>query len=486
MKVLFITAEMFPFSKIGGLGDVAGLLSAALANRGLDVRVITPAYGIIDREKFGLKKTDLGFKEVIGEKEQTCTILSWESPENNNLKVYFLENEQYYSGRNVYTDYDGQVYADNPERFLLLSKAALALPTHLRWKPDILHCHDNHAALVPVYLKYVSAYESYYANSRTLLTLHNVAYQGTLSMANRPLFELPDDLFKPMGALEWWGKINPLKSGIIFADGINTVSPTHARELMKDSTINAGMGDILGIRKSPVEGILNGADYDEWDPGKDSLIYQTYSAEDLKGKRINKRRIIKEFNFKAELQTKPLICMISRLVEHKGIDIVLQSMERLLALGVGMIVLGCGDDVYRTALEDFAKRFPRKFYFLSGFKPKAAHQILAASDMFLMPSRFEPCGIAQMNALKYGTLPVVHKTGGLADTVFPWTAKKGNGFLFEDYSAETLVKTVKKAISVFKNKERWQRLMLNGMKAEYSWSKSAESYSELYSRLLKS
>ena len=486
MKVLFITAEMFPFSKVGGLGDVAGALSEALAKMGIDVRVITPAYGIIDREKFALKKTDLCFKEVVGNKEQICTILSWESPENKNLQVYFLENEQYYAGRNVYCDDGGLTYADNHERFLLLSKAALALPTHLRWKPDILHCHDNHAALVPVYLKNVPDYESYYANSRTLLTLHNIAYQGMISMENKPLLDLPDDLFLPMGALEWWGRINPLKAGIIYADGVNTVSPTHALELMKDETVNAGMGGVLRGRKSPVEGILNGADYDEWDPGKDSLIYQTYSLENLKGKLVNKKTLIKDLNLKAELVTKPLICMISRLVEQKGIDILLPSMEQLLALDAGMIILGCGDDVYHTAFEDFAKRFPRKFCFLSGFKQKMAHQILAGSDLFLMPSRYEPCGIAQMNALKYGTVPVVHKTGGLADTVFQWTTKKGNGFLFEDYSAEALIKTVKKAIQVYQDKERWQRLMLNGMRAEYSWSKSAASYSKLYSRLLKS
>ncbi len=486
MKVLFVTAEMFPFSKVGGLGDVAGALSEALANMGIDVRVITPAYGIIDREKFALKKTDLCFKEVIGNKEQTCTILSWESPENKNLQVYFLENEQYYAGRNVYADDGGLAYADNHERFLLLSKAALALPTHLRWKPDILHCHDNHAALVPVYLKYLPTYGSYYTNSRTLLTLHNIAYQGMISMENRSLFDLPDELFIPMGALEWWGKINPLKAGIIFADGVNTVSPSHALELMKDETINAGMGGVLRNRKYPLGGILNGADYGEWDPSKDTLIYQTYSAENLKGKLVNKKKLIKDFNLKAELVTKPLICMISRLVEQKGIDIILESMEQLLVLDAGMIILGSGDDSYHTAFMDFAQRFQGKFHFMSGYNQRAAHQILTASDLFLMPSRYEPCGIAQMNALKYGTVPVVHKTGGLADTVFQWTTKKGNGFLFDDYSAEALIQTVQKAVQVYNNKERWHRLMLNGMQAEYSWSKSAQSYLKLYFRLLKS
>lgn len=483
MKILFVSAEVYPFSKVGGLGDVIGTLPQKLAELGPEIRILTPAYQSVSKQGFGIDATPYKFNIQISETSYACRLIVWRPRRNIPLEIWFIENEQFYSNRNVYADDEGIPYEDNPERFLLLSKAVFEFIRELNWAPDIIHCHDNHTALVPLYLREQYRHESLLAEVKTLLTLHNIAYQGIVSMDRRVLFGLPERLFYPIAPLEWFGQINPLKAGILYADGVSTVSPTHAREISTDSALSAGLQGVLRSRSDVVYGILNGVDYEEWNPATDVHLKATYSPADLSGKQINKQHLLTHFGFSEEHLTRPLVGIVSRLVEQKGIDILIEAIDRLLDMELNIIVLGSGERRYRTVLEDVQKQFPDRFALRTGYSESLSHLIIAGSDLFLMPSRYEPCGITQMACLKYGTVPVVHRTGGLADTVKSWNGKTGTGFLFTEYTSSALVKAVRRALKVYQSRDEWRELMLQGMARDFSWRKSARTYLDLYQQL---
>lgn len=484
MNILCVAAEVSPFSKVGGLGDVLGALPVALAKKGVSVKIITPAYGIIDRRKFSLKETSDAFEVKLGGMRIPCSVLKWSHPEFPNHEVYFIENETYFACRNVYNDKHGNLYVDNAERFVLLQKAVLEMIDRMNWIPDIIHCHDNHSALIPVYLKTCYDTDPKFRSIKTILTIHNVAYQSITPFDKRYIFGLPSFLFAPMEAMEWYNMINPLKAGIIFADAVSTVSNMHAQEIVTDSVISAGLKDILLNRKEPIYGILNGVDCSEWDPATDMVINAHYSSEDLTGKQRNKQSLIREMDLNKMVMNKPLLVMVSRLVEQKGIDLLLDCVDRLMAMDIGFIILGSGEEKYQVALKEITSRFPGKFSVNFGFNPSLAHKILAGADILVMPSRYEPCGITQMHALKYGTVPVVHRTGGLADTVKQWNGVEGNGFLFDDYHVEAFLASVSEALRTFKDKAEWKKIVRNGMNEDFSWDKSAEEYLKLYASVM--
>ncbi|MBN2600722.1 MAG: glycogen synthase [Candidatus Marinimicrobia bacterium] len=484
MKIAFVSAEVYPFSKVGGLGDVAGALPTELAVLGAEIMVITPCYGSINHSDFDIQESPYRFTVKLGNEAIECGLSRWQSPEHPNFRVYFIENEHYFGSRGVYNDHKGISYDDNVKRFLLFSRAALEAFKVLNWIPDIIHCNDNHCATIPVYLKNRSVDYSYIWNTKTLLTLHNIAYQGIVKMDQWELFNLPDDLFYPTAPMEWYGQINPLKAGILMADAVSTVSPTHAEEIRKSQELSAGLKGVLASTGKAVWGILNGVDYSEWDPQTDIYITKPYSLKTVADKRFNKIALLNDVGIDQAMVNKPLISMVTRLVEQKGIPLLIEALERLLALDLAILILGSGEPDYERSLSAFAERFPGRLKIDFGYNNPLSHKIMAGCDIFLMPSRYEPCGITQMVAFKYGTVPLVHQTGGLADTVVRWDGQSGNGFLFELYSADDLIQSVLEAIFVYSDKNQWRRIMLNGMAADFSWQQSAKQYMELYRSLI--
>jgi len=485
MRIAFVSAEVYPFSKVGGLGDVAGALPLELAAQGVEVMVITPRYGSIDRQGFGVQNSPYQYTVNIGNDVIDCGLSRWQSPKHPNAQVFFIENEHYFGSRGIYANQNGISCEDNDERFLLFSKAALGICKVLNRIPDLIHCNDNHSALIPVYLKSKQSEYSLFQNTKTLLTLHNIAYQGIVNMDRHSIFDLPDELFYPIAPMEWYGRINPLKAGILFADAISTVSPTHAREIMEDEDFSAGLRGIIAETGKPVQGILNGVDYSEWNPHRDIYIAKQYSTKTVSEKQFNKIALLNDLGINQAMVDRPLIGMVTRLVEQKGIPVLIGALERLLAMNVAVVILGSGVTNYERSLLKLAERFPGRLKIDFGYNNPLSHKIMAGCDMFLMPSRFEPCGITQMTALKYGTVPVVHKIGGLADTVIQWGNPSGNGFLFENYSADDLIKSVRSAVSVYYDKSEWRRIMLNGMATDFSWKQSAKQYIELYQSLIE-
>ena len=296
--------------------------------------------------------------------------------------------------------------------------------------------------------------------------------------------DLPENLFTPTAALEWYGRINPLKGGIVYADAVTTVSPTHASEIMSDNELSAGLNGVLTNRATPVVGILNGIDTTDWNPASDIHLFATYSASNLASKKINKGKLIEEMHLDPTLKSRPLIGLVSRLVEHKGIDLLIESLEPILNRGAGFVMVGSGDQYYEKEIGKLTAKYPNKVAVEFSYNDPLAHRIIAASDMFLMPSRFEPCGITQMYALRYGTVPIVHFTGGLADTVIQWNGKTGNGFTFRNYQVEALLEAVFEAMQVYKRPDKWQEVILNGMNSDFSWDKTVNDYLDLYERLV--
>lgn len=485
MNVVFIAAEVNPFSKVGGLADVTGALPKALAKMGIDVKVVTPVYKTVDKEKFNLINTSAKYNVSLGSIREKFKVLKWNSSDKDAPEIYFIDNENFFSSRNIYTDENGLPYPDNTERFVFLQKAALRLIEESKWKVDILHCHDYHTAVIPIYLKTVYSVNEKFKFIKTLLTIHNIAYQGIVSMGKKEIFDLPDSLFYPDGAMEWYGKINPLKGGIIYSDKVSTVSKTYAQEIMNDEEISAGLRDVIRSRNDKVYGIVNGVDYSEWNPETDPFIKANYSLKSLKDKYIDKLDLIREFNLDEEISEKPLIGIVSRLVEQKGVSLIIEAVDKILKIGAGLVILGSGEQKYQNFLKEIAINYPKRIGIYLGYNNSLAHKIIAGSDMFLMPSRYEPCGITNLCSLKYGTVPIVRKTGGLADTIVQWGGGKGTGFLFNEFSPEAMVESISEAVRVFENKAIWAKIMHNGMKEDFSWECSSSKYVNLYEEILK-
>ena len=472
-KILFVSTEVNPYSKSGGLGDVAGSLPQALRQKGADVRVVLPLYKTVPEHLLSDAKIIGHFTVNLAWRAQEATIVALEK-EN----VYLIKNDHYFHRDNYYG------YDDDYERFAFFSKATVELLAHVGFQADILHFNDWHTGLGPTYLRSIYRQFTYYANMKSLLTIHNLHYQGIFGREVLWDIGLNDGYFTN-GELEFYGKISYLKAGIVHADAISTVSETYAAEIQTPA-YGYGMEGLLrqrGAVEGKLFGITNGIDVVENNPETDPRIYVNYNADSLDKKRENKRRLQEQLGL--PISDAPMLSMVTRLAEQKGFDILAIILEELLQKDVQLVILGTGEARYEDMLRHFAWKYPDKVSANIRFASTLAQRIYAGSDLFLMPSVYEPCGLGQLFAMEYGTIPIVRKTGGLADTVqhFDPQTGTGNGFLFEDYLASGLMWAINEALDVY-GTPSWEVLVKNAMAGDYSWDKAAEKYMDMYRRIL--
>jgi starch synthase len=477
MKLAMLASEITPFAKTGGLADVVGTLSVALEKRGHEVSLIMPAYRCVLNGPFALEETKMPLAVSLGEQTVAPSVLKAEL--GRNVSVYLVRADRYFDRDFLYgrPEFD---YPDNVERFVFFSRAALEI---LRQHPvEIVHCHDWQTALGTVFLKTQAARYPEIASAKTVLTAHNLGFQGIFHESNWPLLNLDRSYFSAQH-LEFYRNINFLKGGLIFADRITTVSPTYAQEIMSAEQ-GFGLQGILQQRAADVTGILNGVDYSEWNPEIDPFIKQQYSENDLTGKGICKARLQASVGLPVKSAV-PLVGMISRLTSQKGFDLVQKIFDQLMERPIQLVLLGSGEERYESFFLTATARFPEKFAVRTGFDEALAHRIEAGADMFLMPSLYEPCGLNQMFSLKYGTIPIVRGIGGLKDTVVDYDAEPGlsTGFVFDKYEPQALLKTVDRALAAFAAQESWTELMHRAMRQDFSWDRSAQAYGNLYEQL---
>lgn len=487
MDIAFVSAEIAPFAKVGGLADVAGALPRALAREGARVTLLTPGYGGTDWERFQIPSEPVFSAWIpLGEHgAQPVEVRAGFLP-GTDIRVYFIRNDYFFDRPGVYTDPEtGREYPDGALRFVFFVKACLELLAWRHLRPAVIHCHDSHTAILPALL--ASHYRGSAALGRTgtLLTIHNIAYQGLYPPETLPAMGFAPGLAGPLGPFEYYGQVNFLKIGIMFADLINTVSETYAAEIQASEEYGCGLEGVLRERSGDVSGVLNGVDYDEWDPRVDPLIPRRFGPDDLDGKRENKRALLEAFRFEESRPEGPVIGIVGRLVDQKGLDLLLPIVPDLVLAGARLVILGSGLPRYQEALLEAAARYPGRVGVRIGFDNRLAHLIEAGSDLFLMPSRYEPCGLNQMYSLRYGTVPVVRATGGLADTVAPFRKEtgRGTGFLFTDYDSAALLEALRAALALYADPPAWRRLMQNGMAEDFSWDRSARQYMTLYRRI---
>jgi starch synthase len=488
-KILFVTSEVVPFVKTGGLADVSAALPQMLAELGHEVRIVVPKYGAVDDRKFKIHEV-VRLKDIqikIGDKDVTFSIKSCFLPgQKVRVQIYFLDNQEYFGSRNsLYVDpMTGESFPDNDERFILLSRSVFELILKLGWIPDIIHCNDWQCGLIPAYLKNVYQKEENFDKFKTLFTIHNLAYQGEFSKTNFKKTLLPEELNSPNGILHK-NKVNFMKSGLMFADVINTVSETYANEIRTDDKLGAGLKDVLSKRKNDLYGIINGIDVKVWNPEKDKHLPKKYTIKNVDQKSVNKQALTEKFGFEFKSE-EPVFGLISRLYDSKGLDLVEKIFPQLMKLDLQMILLGTGDKKYHSFFDKMSHQYRDKFACYLGFNDDLAHLIEGGADIFLMPSKYEPCGLNQMYSLKYGTVPIVRETGGLADTVQRFDEKTGtgNGFVFNNYNPKDFFAEIKRALKIYKNKQQWMSIVRNGMKSDFSWHSSAKKYLDLYKTIL--
>jgi starch synthase len=475
LNILLAASEVVPYAKTGGLADVAYALPKALARLGHRVRVVMPRYNV---EKiltrgvrlpgqlrvpfdFGIRTSDV-YVDRSGE-----------------VDVYFIDAPEYFSRDKIYGE------RDDAERFAYFSRATIELAKGLGERFDIFHLNDWMTGLVPVYLKTAYSDDPAFAGTKTLFTIHNIAFQGLFHSSLLAKFGLPEWLHRLEGGLEFYGTASALKGGLIFSDAISTVSPRYSQEIQTPE-FGERLDGLLRARRNDLYGILNGVDYDEWNPEIDPLIAARYSPGDLSGKLECKRDLLRAFGL-SEDTSRPLVACISRLSDQKGFDLIFNSIERMLERGINFILLGSGAGLYERGFQALHNARPDQVGVFLDFSNELAHKIEAGADIFLMPSQFEPCGLNQMYSLKYGTVPIVRAVGGLDDTIenFDRATRRGNGFKFYEYNSSRLLEKFYEAIMVYADRELWRALMLNGMRADLSWNASAKHYIEVYERLAR-
>lgn len=479
MRIVFATPEMVPFAKTGGLADVAGTLSKEIQALGEEVICFLPKYKRIDPSRWAIKAVIDRISIPVGSEEETGRVFCFDDP--SGMKVYFIDQPEYFSRDELYGTPLGD-YPDNDRRFIFFQRGVFEALRQLKLKPDILHCHDWQAGLVPTYLKTLYAQDSFFKKTKSVFTIHNLAYQGTFPPDSLPMTGISWDEFR-MERLEFYGKVNFLKGGLVYADALTTVSPHYAEEI-QTKEYGCGMEGVLRTRRGDLVGIVNGIDPGEWDPATDPEIPSSFSPNKLEGKAGNKAALQRENRLKVEKRT-PLLGMISRLADQKGLDLLVSAVEGLMKRGVQLVLLGTGEEKYHQIFRDLAKQYPLQLAAHLLFDPKMAKRIYAGSDIFLMPSRYEPCGLGQLISFRFGTVPLVRETGGLADTVKDFDPKtgKGTGFVFREYDANVFLEAVDRALEAFRDPKIWLKLVRNGMKSDFSWRASAKRYVELYERV---
>jgi len=481
LNICFVSSEVAPLAKTGGLADVAGALPRQLHALGHDVRVFMPLYSSVERGLLALNVIaalqDVPLK--LGALEYRFTLVAGTLPDSN-TPIYLIDCPEVFHRAQLYT-----TDQDEHLRFLVLQRAVLESCQRLRFAPHILHCNDWHAALLPLLLKTQYAWDTLFTKTRTLLSIHNIGYQGQFGSATLGHMNLGNEAGRLDHVDLSQGRINWLKEGVRHADRVSTVSPTYAQEICAPVG-GHGLDSVLLARGDRIAGILNGVDYREWNPATDVLLPHHYSPEDLSGKARVKQELISRLGLQIAATT-PLIGLVSRLTPQKGFDLLFDSLPDLLRQReFGVAVVGSGEARYEAFFSDLVKRFPEKVAFFGGYSEQLAHWVEAGSDMFLMPSMYEPCGLNQMYSLKYGTVPIVRKTGGLADSVQMWNAQTqtGTGVVFNDFDVPAVQWALHTTLDLYKDRTAWRQLMLNGMAKNYSWEHQATQYVALYNEML--
>ena len=475
MKILMASSEAVPYVKTGGLADVAGAVCREFRKMKHEVRLILPLYRKIREGGRSLLDTGITVHVPVGDRIVDGRIFRDET-----AAAFFLECEEFFSREELYGTPEGD-YADNAARFVFFSRGILEACKALNFVPDIIHCNDWQTGLVPLYLRTLYRTDKFFERTRTVLTIHNLGYQGVFPVSDMPTTNLAWELFTPEH-IEFYGKINLLKAGIISADVLTTVSATYSKEIL-EKEYGVGLEGLLRTRVKDLFGVINGIDYDEWDPAKDGLIPANYDRSDISGKADCKRELMKAlFRTSGREMRAPLIGVVGRLSEQKGLDLVLASLPELLCSGAKLVLIGKGDERYHKSFLAMSERYADNISVTIGFDEALAHRIYAGADFLLMPSQYEPCGLGQLISLRYGCIPVARRTGGLADTVQDYQplAAKGTGFLFTDFTPSAMNDALKRAFCVYTESGKMTKMIRDGMKMDFSWKKSAARYIELY------
>jgi starch synthase len=487
LRVLFMASEVEPFAKTGGLADVAGALPRALHALGHDVRILMPKYRGVEAAAGELAPVVPRLSIPVGDREAQGALYEGRAP--GGAPVYFLSQDHYYDREALYGTADGP-YWDNCERFIFFCRGGLEAMARLSgegsppWRPQVIHANDWQTGLVPVYLRTLYRDHPTLGTVPCLFTIHNLAYQGVFWHYDMAMTGLGWDLFTPAG-LEFYGKLNFLKGGLVFSDVLNTVSRTYAREI-RTSAFGNGLEGVLEERSRDLHGVVNGLDYEAWNPAKDAALAAPYSADDPEGKAVCRQSLRAQLGL--EPGAGPLIGMVTRFAEQKGLDLVLGCLPALVAEGCQLAVLGSGDGYLEDAFRAAVRQHPAHVAVETGYDGDLARRIYAGADLFLMPSRYEPCGLGQLIALRYGAVPIVRRTGGLADTVVDVdpARRTGTGFTFEAFSVEALLDAVRRGASAYRQPALWKALVRNAMTEDFSWESSAREYATLYAKALKS
>ena len=475
LKVIFVSAEVAPFAKVGGLGDVAGSLPYALSSIPCDIRVFLPYYSQAKKQDFGIALLRDGLAVNWNGKEIPFSLYH---TKRKDVNFYFIGKDEYFDREFIYNPPSGD-YPDNAARFAFFSEAVLKSAPAIGFTPDIIHCNDWHTALIPFYIKH--RYNM--SNAKSLLTIHNIAHQGVFRRGTLDDIGIEGRFFT-QDALECAGKLNIMKAGVVYADAINAVSRGYAAEILTKE-FGCGLENLLRSRKGSVSGIISGVDYSEWNPAIDKFIKANYDKDAADGKSKCKDDLLAETGIGRDRES-PLLGMVSRLADQKGIDIVINSMADIVRLGCSLVIQGSGDVKSEESLLAMANKYPRNLAVRFGYDDTFAHRIVAGCDMFLVPSRFEPCGLTQLYSLKYGTIPLATAVGGLDDTITDYTHSRssGNGFKFKKAEKNGLVETIKRALAVYRNKKEWKELSARAMGLDFSWRRSAGEYMDLYRRIM--
>jgi starch synthase len=473
MKILLASSEATPYVKTGGLADVTGALLHEYREMGREAYVVLPLYRTI-RERFDLGDTGLKVRVPLGKRWYDGRIFS------HGEAAFFIACDEFFDRGELYGTPDGD-YPDNAERFIFFCRAVLEACPLAGLRPDIIHCNDWQTALIPLYLRTIY-HTGFLKNTATIMTIHNLGYQGLFDASRFSLSGLPPEWFNPEG-VEFYGKVNFLKAGLIGADRITTVSETYAKEILTPED-GFGLDGVLRKRSADLSGVVNGIDTEEWDPQSDILIPSRYDSSDLSGKTECRKRLIRECALGSGEKNAPVVSMLGRLSSQKGIDIFLEAAEEIISMGARLVILGKGDERYQGLIAGLGERHKGVVFVRIGYDEAFAHRVYAGSDMLLMPSQYEPCGLSQLIAMRYGTVPVARKTGGLADTIVDYEPLRGQGtgFLFSEYKTSSLTECLRRAFCVFADTRRWKRLTATVMGRDFSWRTSAARYLALYEK----
>ena len=479
MRITFAASEGVPYSKTGGLADVIGALPKSVAALGHEVAVFLPRYKQtrLKQERIAIANLTIPMKDYL----LFCQII--DGGKHDGVQFYFVDHPEFTFRDGVYGDARGD-YPDNDERFAMFSRAVIEASKQLG-VPDVFHVHDWQTSLIPVLLRNLYAYDATFAGTATVLTIHNIGYQGIFPSSTMPKILLPWSLFT-LDKLEFYDNVNFLKGGIVYSDYVTTVSKTYAEEIQTPEYA-FGLADTVRKKRDYLVGIVNGVDYREWDPAADQYLPARFSAEDLSGKHACKKALLKEYGISAEKITWPVVGLISRFAAQKGFDLLEKALPQLLAEDMILVLLGTGERHYEDMFKALARRFHDRLCVKIAYDNRLAHLVEAGSDIFLMPSHYEPCGLTQIYSMRYGTVPVVRATGGLEDTVEQWDPETGTGtgFKFSGYNPRELRSAMRQALATFEEKHEWEQLMLNGMRQNFSWTSPAREYVKVYEKSRK-